>query len=646
MSQKAAASLTSSLFARKGKASPASLLISELEAAGAEAAEAGTPAAANARAGAANGRRRPKPVPDLPLLAYVEAQEAADEAANDTADERLVDAAPKPEVDLPPAASLLEHGTRSLRRVNGHGASKGAPEMPEAPAVEPAVEAGPAPDPQPPAPLDEDAAADGVLDAEIVSGDANVAAIEDAPQDDAAPAEPVAEEVPAEEVVAEEPAAAPAETPVASTAEGGAAGADQGEAEVAAASGEAAVSAAAEAPAAAAARRAVAPSLPATLALRKAASLHTPPPLAPEAAAALPPSRAAGLVWRSAAVVALGAALGLGFYLALSGEPAAPPVATAPAPATITSPDATSATASAAPPAVVAVPAEPAQAGPAVETAVTAPPEPSFDIIRIEPDGQSIIAGRALPGSEWILLNNGSPIAAVRADANGEWVVLPDAALLPGANAFSLVPKDERGKVAIPAPTRAGPDQASPAQAAPAEADVPAALPEEAAAEPRAEAAMPEPGVQAAGLSLPDLPRPKPPVQASVAPGPSAGFQAAAQGPYEVQLASVRAVADADRERLRLSQAYPALLGGMDLRVQEARLEGSGLFYRVRSGAIGQLEVARDLCRRLEAEGQGCLVVRRPEAPAEAAVESAESVSDATSAVRQQAERPQLAAPQ
>src|SRR3546814_7694033 len=86
--------------------------------------------------------------------------------------------------------------------------------------------------------------------------------------------------------------------------------------------------------------------------------------------------------------------------------------------------------------------------------AAAALPEPSFDIIRIEPDGQSIIAGRAAPGSEWILLNNGSPIAALRADANGEWVVLPDSALVPGANDFSLVPKTERGRVVLPAPAR------------------------------------------------------------------------------------------------------------------------------------------------------------------------------------------------
>src|SRR3546814_2532726 len=93
----------------------------------------------------------------------------------------------------------------------------------------------------------------------------------------------------------------------------------------------------------------------------------------------------------------------------------------------------------------------------------------SSDVCSSDLDGQSIIAGRALPDSEWILLNNGSPIASVRADANGEWVVLPDAALVPGANAFSLVAKAERGRVTIPAPGALAPVPVEPAPAPDAE---------------------------------------------------------------------------------------------------------------------------------------------------------------------------------
>src|SRR3546814_16039255 len=96
MTQQKAASLTSGLFARKGKASPASLLISELEASGMAAPGApvndsdqngsgqnGSGANGNGVNGAAafNGRRRPRSAPALPLLAFVAAPAPADDPA-------------------------------------------------------------------------------------------------------------------------------------------------------------------------------------------------------------------------------------------------------------------------------------------------------------------------------------------------------------------------------------------------------------------------------------------------------------------------------------------------------------------------------------------------------------------------------------
>src|SRR3546814_15368979 len=77
-------------------------------------------------------------------------------------------------------------------------------------------------------------------------------------------------------------------------------------------------------------------------------------------------------------------------------------------------------------PAAVAEPVAPAPVAetPAAETAAApALPEPTFDIIRIAPDGQSIIAGRPLPDREGILLNHGSHLASDRPGANGGWVV-------------------------------------------------------------------------------------------------------------------------------------------------------------------------------------------------------------------------------
>src|SRR5690606_25393127 len=244
----------------------------------------------------------------------------------------------------------------------------------------------------------------------------------------------------------------------------------------------------------------------------------------------------------------------------------------------------------AAPQSAAEAPRPPAVPAPALAEAPVVVPEPSFDVIRIEPDGQSIIAGRAAPDSQWILLNNGKPIAAVQADTNGEWVVLPENSLLPGVNAFSLVPKTERGRVVLPEPT--GPEP----PLAPSTAAEPAAAPPQQGAE-----AVPPVGV----------PRPKPQGLRALPVASSPSFRSTAGGTYEVQLASVRESRDAERELARLAAAFPALLGDIGLRVLEAELDGAGTFYRVRSGAIDDLGSARELCRQLEAGGQGCLAVRR-----------------------------------
>lgn len=58
---------------------------------------------------------------------------------------------------------------------------------------------------------------------------------------------------------------------------------------------------------------------------------------------------------------------------------------------------------------------------------------PSFDVVRIEPDGSAVIAGRAPAGARITLLDGDKPVATAQADARGEWVMVPDAPLQPGA---------------------------------------------------------------------------------------------------------------------------------------------------------------------------------------------------------------------
>ncbi|MBS7698651.1 MULTISPECIES: LysM peptidoglycan-binding domain-containing protein [unclassified Chelatococcus] len=61
----------------------------------------------------------------------------------------------------------------------------------------------------------------------------------------------------------------------------------------------------------------------------------------------------------------------------------------------------------------------------------------SFDVVRVEPDGSSVIAGRAPPGSKVELLRNGQPIGTVVADASGAFAMVPPP-LEPGTHELSL----------------------------------------------------------------------------------------------------------------------------------------------------------------------------------------------------------------
>jgi nucleoid-associated protein YgaU len=96
-----------------------------------------------------------------------------------------------------------------------------------------------------------------------------------------------------------------------------------------------------------------------------------------------------------------------------------------------------------------AAPAQPSTKTDQVASAAQAPaPEikPSFDVVRVNPNGDAVIAGRAAPGSRITLLDNGQPVGSAEADDRGEWVLLPDSAVDPGQHKFSVRAKDEAGK--------------------------------------------------------------------------------------------------------------------------------------------------------------------------------------------------------
>ncbi len=81
------------------------------------------------------------------------------------------------------------------------------------------------------------------------------------------------------------------------------------------------------------------------------------------------------------------------------------------------------------------------------QQAVGQPVAPSFDIVRVEPNGDTVIAGRAAPGSKVTLFDGDLPLGSVTADANGDWVLLPASPLESGGRQLSLTAETADGQI-------------------------------------------------------------------------------------------------------------------------------------------------------------------------------------------------------
>jgi nucleoid-associated protein YgaU len=94
-------------------------------------------------------------------------------------------------------------------------------------------------------------------------------------------------------------------------------------------------------------------------------------------------------------------------------------------------------------PALAKPPSTPPVAVPSVAaapagTAVAPAKPPSFDIVSVDPRGQAVIAGRAVPGDRVKVLDGDKVLGEVTADARGEWVVVPQAPIAPGNRQLAL----------------------------------------------------------------------------------------------------------------------------------------------------------------------------------------------------------------
>lgn len=93
-----------------------------------------------------------------------------------------------------------------------------------------------------------------------------------------------------------------------------------------------------------------------------------------------------------------------------------------------------------APAAGAPVAAQAAVASAAVEIAGA----PEFDIVRVEPDGATLVAGRAAPNARVALVSRGRTLAETQTDAAGQFVLLPPA-LAPGEHLLGLETRPEGG---------------------------------------------------------------------------------------------------------------------------------------------------------------------------------------------------------
>ena len=88
------------------------------------------------------------------------------------------------------------------------------------------------------------------------------------------------------------------------------------------------------------------------------------------------------------------------------------------------------------PPTMPVVKALPAPVAAAPKPAPLKPP--SFDIVTVDPKGQAVVAGRAMPGDRVRVLDGSNTIGEVTADARGEWVLVPQMAIPPGNRQLRL----------------------------------------------------------------------------------------------------------------------------------------------------------------------------------------------------------------
>ncbi len=214
---------------------------------------------------------------------------------------------------------------------------------------------------------------------------------------------------------------------------------------------------------------------------------------------------------------------------------------------------------------IAALPPQEAQE-PATLESLPAPIPPRFDIVRVEPSGEAVIAGVAAPFSVVELLDGDRVIGRVRADASGSWVIILDRPLALGDHELGLRTESADGQVllsdtlvvvSIPAPeVRVAEAEAEPEP----EAQVPPEPETIAMAEPEPEAQVtPEPEPEAETIAMAE---PEPETTVVVEATPDAETIAMAEPEPEAQVTpepepEAIAMAEPEPEATVVAEAMP-----------------------------------------------------------------------------------------
>ena len=179
------------------------------------------------------------------------------------------------------------------------------------------------------------------------------------------------------------------------------------------------------------------------------------------------PSRATTVRNLVLAALTLAAVVSIGLFVkqTFGPTPPLPPGAPAEAPGTTPGPSPHSTAAAPSPPATSpatqgqATQGQPTQATPppgatastsagaATAPAGPVPAIPSFDIVRIDPQGGAVIAGRGTPGAEVSILSDGAEIGHATADGQGAWALTLATPLPPGPHALTLHERTAAGQL-------------------------------------------------------------------------------------------------------------------------------------------------------------------------------------------------------